>query len=145
MCLEYISCSGGDTEKMKEHITTIHCAKYHVEKLAGMCGEAEEREEREGWSLDDIIEEEKERREEVEKRRAESGGLMGMLRGKFGKTDYTDSDAASKKKSIIMCRTNTFKNRKAHINICGLSEIRECGEEGVSSNLFQLEPSIVSF
>ena len=110
-----------------------------------MCREVEEREEREGWSLDDIIEEEKERKLREKKRKAESGGLMGMLRGKFGKTDYTDSDAASKKKSIIMCRTNTFKNRKAHINICGLSEVRECGEEGVSSNLFQLEPSIVSF
>ena len=74
MCLEYIPCSGGDTEKIKEHITTVHCAECNVEKLTEMCGEAEEREEKEGCSF----EEEKERREAAEKRRAESGGLMGM-------------------------------------------------------------------
>ena len=83
MCLEYVPCSDGDTEKMTEHITTVHCAECHVEKLAEMCGEAEEREEREGWSLDDIIEEERERQDAEVKIRAESGGLMEMLKLQF--------------------------------------------------------------
>ena len=116
MCLEYIPCSNGDKEKINEHIITVHCAECHVEKLAEMCGEAEEREEREGWSLDDIIEEERERREAAEKRRAESGGLMGMLRRLLGKTDSPDRMMKSivscaKKSSILIakCTPNTLK------------------------------------
>ena len=43
MCLEYIPSSDGDTKKLLEHITTVHCAECHVEKLAEMCGEEEAR------------------------------------------------------------------------------------------------------
>ena len=141
MCLEYISCSDGDTEKIKEHITTVHCAECHVEKLVEMCGVAEEREEREGWSLDDIIEEEKERREVLERRKAVSGGLMGMLKRHLGKADYTDSDAGSnvdpEKIYCFICKEKSFLNsdvyyahlEKKHTVIFGLKEIRECGEE----------------
>ena len=143
MCLEYIPSSDGDTEKIKHHITTVHCAECNVEKLAEMCGEAEEREEKEGWSLDDIIEEERERREAAEKRRAESGGLMGMLRRQLGKTDYQDSDGGSNadpenvESDCFMCKENLYLDsnvynkhlEEKHTVIFGLKEIREYGEE----------------
>ena len=141
MCLEYIPCSDGDTEKIKEHITTVHCAECNMEKLAEMCGEAEEREEREGWSLNDIIEEERERREAAEKRRAESGGLMGMLRRQLGKTDCPDSDPGNntdfENVDCILCKekfdlnTNVYNKHleEKHMVIFGLKEIRKCGEE----------------
>ena len=149
MCLEYIPCSDGDTEKIKEHIITVHCAECHVEKLAEMCGEAEEREEREGWSLDDIIEEEREGREAAEKRRAESGGLMVIIRRKLGKTDYTDSDAGSNtdpenvESDCFLCKEKIYRNsnvynkhlEKRHLMIFGLKEIRECGEEDEKQKL----------
>ena len=143
MCLEYIPCSGGDTEKIKEHITTVHCAECNVETLAEMCGEAEEREEREGWSLDDIIEEERERREAAEKRRAEAGGLMGMLGRKFSRNDCPVSDVESNtypenvESNCFLCQEKFYLDsymykkhlEKKHMVIFGLKEIRECGEE----------------
>ena len=145
MCLEYIPCSGGDTEKIKEHITTVHCAESNVDKLVEMCGEAEEREEREGWSLDDIIEEERERREAAEKKRAESGGLMGMLRRRFGKYDGPVSSAGSNADSenvesnCFLCqekfdlKSDVYKQHleKKHMVIFGLKEIREYGGKDV--------------
>ena len=142
MCLEYITCSDGDTEKVKEHITTVHYTECNVEKLVKMCKEAEMIEEREGWSLDDIIEEERERKEAAEKRRAESGGMMGMLRRKLGKTDYRDNDAASisdpenVESNCFLCKEKFFLNinvynkhlEEKHMVIFGLKEIRNCGE-----------------
>ena len=145
MCLEYIPCSDGDTEMVRGHITTVHCAECHVEKLAEMWGEAGGREEREGWNLDDIIEEERERRKAAEKRRAESGGLMGMLRRQLGKTENPDSDAGSNadsenvtlKSACFLCKENFHLNSDVynkhledkHNVIFGLEDIRECGEE----------------
>ena len=143
MCLENIPCCDGDTEKIKEHITTVHCAECNVEKLAELCREEEEREEREGWSLDDIIEEERERREAAEKMRAESGGLMGILRRQLGKTEYRDSDAGSNAdpenvgSNCFLCKekfyldSNVYNKHleEKHMVIFGLKEIREYGEE----------------
>ena len=139
MCLEYIPYSVDDTEKIKEHITTVHCAECHVEKLVKMCGEAEEKEEREGWSFDDIIEEERERREAAEKRRAESGGLLGILRRKFGKPDCPESNAGSNadpenvESNCFLCQEKFDLNSHVynkhletkHMVIFGLKEIRE--------------------
>ena len=154
MCLDYIACSEGDTEKIKEHITTVHYAECHVEKLAEMCEEAEEREEREGWSLDDIIEEEKERREAAEKR-AESRGLKRMLRRRFGITDRQVSDAGSNanpenvESNCFLCQekfylnSNVYKKHleKRHLMIFGLKEIRECSEEDEKQELIpQTQP-----
>ena len=155
MCLEFLTCFDGDKEKIKEHITTVHCAECNVEKLAEMCGEVEEREEREGWSLDDIIEEERERREAAEKRRAESGGLMGMLRRQLGKTEYRDSVAGSNadpenvESDCFMCKENLYLDsnvynkhlEEKHTVIFGLKEIRESGEKGEKQKLSaQMQP-----
>ena len=158
MCLEYISCSDGDTEKIKEHITTVHCAECNVETLVEMCGEAEEREEREGWSFNDIIEEEIERREAKEKRRAESGGLMGVLIRQLGKTHSpSDSDAGSTsdpeivESNCYLCQkkfnlnSNVYNKHleKKHLMIFGLKEIRECGEEDGKQELtLQMQPEL---
>ena len=143
MCLENIPCSDGDTGKIKEHITKVHCAECNVEKLAEMCGEAEEKEEREGWSLNDIIEEERERKEAAEKKRAESGGLMEMIRRKLGYTDHpvsdagSDSDPENVESDCFLCKEKFYLNsnvynkhlEKKHMTIFGLKEIREFGEE----------------
>ena len=143
MCLEYVPYSDGDTEKIKEHITTVHCAECNVETLVEMCGEAEEREEREGWSLDDIIEEKKERREAAEKRRAESGGLMRMLRRLLGNSDRPDRDAGSHaypknvESDCFLClekfylHSNVYNKHleEKHMMIFGLKEITESVDE----------------
>ena len=151
MCLENILYCNGDTGKIKEHFITVHCAEYQVETLVEMCGEAEEREEKEGWSLDDIIEEERERREAAEKRRVESGGLIGMLRRKLGYTDRPDSDAGSSadpenvESYCFLCQEKLYLDNnvynkhleKKHTVIFGLKEVRECGEEDAK---LQLQP-----
>ena len=125
-------------DKLKKHMTEVHSASCPMETLAAMCTEAEEKEEREGWSLDDIIEEEIERREAEEKRRAESGGLMGILRRQHGKNDCPDSDPGNntdfENVDCILCKEkfdpNTNKHfEKKHMVIFGLREIRKCGEE----------------
>ena len=74
MCVCRTEVSSFQKHMTKAHFTT--CAK---EKLAEMCTEAEQREEREGLNLNDIIEEERERQE---KRKAKSEGLLGMFRRK---------------------------------------------------------------
>ena len=143
MCLEYILCSDGDTDMIMKHITKVHCAECHLEELAEMCSKEEDREEREGWSLEDIIEEEKERREAAEKRRTEVGGLMGMLRRQHGKSDRPDSAGGSiaepenVESDCFLCQEKLFLNsnmynkhlEKKHMTIFGLKEIRECGQE----------------
>ena len=108
-----------------------------------MCREVEEREEREGWSLDDIIEEERERREAAEKRRTEAGGLMEMLIRQLAKSDRPDSDAGSNSNSknvesdCFLCQKKLYINsnmynkhlEEKHMTIFGLKEIRNCEEE----------------
>ena len=131
MCLEYISSSDDDTEKIKEHITTVHCAECNVKKLVEMCREAEEREEIEGWSLDDIIEKERERREAMEKRRLESRAeqLIKMFR--------CNSDPVNVESDCFLCNEKFYLNsnvyckhlEKKHMTLFGLKEIRECGGE----------------
>ena len=81
MCLERIPCSDDEIE-VKMHMTTEHSAKINLRRLVEICTEVEEREEREGWSIDDIFIEERDRRESETRKRAESG-RMWMLRRKM--------------------------------------------------------------
>ena len=77
MCLELIPFNSDETiNKFQEHMTQAHSATCSMKKLAEMCAEAEEKEEREGLNLNDIIKEERERQEAAMKRRSESGGLL---------------------------------------------------------------------
>ena len=83
MCLQLTPLNSNEVKnKFKKHMTKAHSATCAMEKLAEMCAEAEEKEEREGLNLNDIIEEERERQEAAMKKRAESGGLMGIFRRK---------------------------------------------------------------
>ena len=156
MCLEYIPSSDGDTEKIKEHITTVHSAECNVEKLVEMCREAMEREEREGWNLDDIIEEERERREAAEKKRTESAGLIGILRRRLGNTDRPESDDGSNADyesvecNCFLCQEKFFFNRivynkhleTKHLVIFGLKEIRESVDENEKQKQIpQMQPT----
>ena len=52
ICLERIPCSDDDIE-LKQHLFKIHSVKVHLKELVEMCTQAEEREKREGWSIDD--------------------------------------------------------------------------------------------
>ena len=147
MCLNNIPCYVGDTEKVKEHLTSVHCAECNVENLTEMCREAEEKEEREGWSVDDIIEEERERREVAEKRRAEYGGLIRMLKRQVFKIECPESDAGSTadpenvERKCFLCQEkfhlNSVYNKhleKKHMMIFGTKDIRECRKEDKSRN-----------
>ena len=78
ICLERIQDSDNDKD-LKLHLFKVHSVKVHLKELVEMCREAEEREEREGWSLDDILKEERNRKEAEEKKRAESGGWMKVF------------------------------------------------------------------
>ena len=78
ICLERIQHSDDD-EELKLHFFKVHSVKVHLKELVEMCTEAEEREEREGWSLDDILDEERDRREAEARERAEAGGWMGIF------------------------------------------------------------------
>ena len=83
MCLKLTPFNSNEAKnKFKKHMTKAHSATCPMETLAEMCAEAEEKEEREGLNINDIIEEERERQEAAMKKRAESGGLMGMFRRK---------------------------------------------------------------
>ena len=65
MCLQRTANSEND--KFKKHMTKIHSATCSMENLTQLCKDEEERLEREGWSVDDIIMEEAERREAEKK------------------------------------------------------------------------------
>ena len=82
MCLERIPYSNETKEKFREHMTSVHSADCSLEILYEMCQEAEERQSKEGWGLNDIIQEEEEWREAEKKKRAEARGLIGLFRRK---------------------------------------------------------------
>ena len=77
ICLERISCSDDDIE-LKLHLFKVHSVNVNLKELVEMCTEAEEREEREGWSLNEILEEERVRRdtEARTRKKVASGGWM---------------------------------------------------------------------
>ena len=57
ICLERVPCVDDDDREIKLHLFNAHSVKDHMEEVLEMCTEAEKKEEREGWSLDDILEE----------------------------------------------------------------------------------------
>ena len=124
-------------EKLKKHMTEVHSASCPMETLAEMCTEAEEKEEREGWSLDDIIMEEWDRREAEEKRRAESSGLINWLRRRQRVTKPELGNEETPSIKCFLCQgqwTGTSKEELAthleedHKVLFGIKEIMEQGE-----------------
>ena len=137
ICLERIPCSDDDIE-LKLHLFNDHSAKVHLKELVVMCIEAEEIEEREGWSLDDILEEERDRREAEEKKRAESGGLMGMFWRKKRTPECLDNiaEALINEVDCFLCQEKLIVKsceydkhlENQHGVIFGLKEIMKAGE-----------------
>ena len=94
ICLERITFSDDDIE-LKMHLFKVHFAKVHLIELVKICTGEEERERREGWSLDDILEEERDRREAVERKRAKIGGCIGTFWRKKRTHECLDNMAES--------------------------------------------------
>ena len=138
MCLERIPCSDDDIE-LKMHLNQVHSAKVHLISLVEMCKKAQEREEREGWSLDEILEEEIERKEaETRKRsRAKSGGLLGVMKRKdiISGCLNNDAEAETNEVNCYLCHEQMkgceFSRhlRNQHGVIFGVKEIMKSGGE----------------
>ena len=72
MCLERVPFSEQNNEDIVKHITTVHSAvDCSLEKLTQLCKEAENKQEREGWDFNDVIEEERKMREAEQGKRNE--------------------------------------------------------------------------
>ena len=136
MCLQLTPLNSNEVKnKFKKHMTKAHSATCPMEKLAEMCAEAEEKEEREGLNLNDIIEEERERQEAAMRKRAESGGLMRMFRRKQEVTEPEIQDIIHLE--CFLCQgtwTGSKKDElekhldKDHKVIFGIKEITDLSE-----------------
>ena len=151
ICLARIQCSDGDMEEVKQHLINVHSAsaKDHLEELLKMCIEAEEKEEKEGWSIDETLEEVRDRREAQEKKRAESGGLMVMFRKKkipecLDNNDEAENDEVDCflcQEIVKRCEYNKHLE-KQHGVIFGAKEIMKAGEKSQSSPINEEQPKI---
>ena len=107
MCLTNTPFSEENKEEFRKHMTKVHSATCSLDKLADMCFKVEEKLKLEEWGFDDIIKEETERRESEEKRRAESGGLIGMFRKKLKATEselHNDEDEDDITMKCLICQ-----------------------------------------
>ena len=134
LCLERLPPSDDDIE-MKLHLFKVHSAKVHLKELVVMCTEAEEKEEREGWSINDILEEERDRREAEERKRAESGGWMVMFRKNKTpefldneETENNELDCFLCQKIVQRCEYNEHLENQ-HGVIFGVKEIMMAREK----------------
>ena len=108
----------------------IHFAKFHLKELVEMCTKAEEKEEREGWSIDYILEEVRDRREADERKRAESGGWMTMFRKKKMPDCLDNNDEVDCflcQEFVKSCEYDKHLE-KLHGVIFGVKEIKKVGE-----------------
>ena len=134
ICLERIPCSDDDIE-LKLHMLKIHFAKVHLKELVEMCAESKVKEEREGWSIDDILEEVRDRREAEERKRAESGGWMVMFRKKKMPVCLDNNEDAENGVDCFLCRVFVkiceydMHLEKLHGVIFGVKEIKKAGEK----------------
>ena len=99
ICLERIPCSDDDIE-LKLHQFKVHSVKVHLKELVDMCTQAEEREKKEGWSINDIFEEERDKKEAEERKRAEPGGWMWLFRWKNRTSDCLDNNEEAENKKL---------------------------------------------
>ena len=136
ICLERMPCSDDDIE-LKLHLYKVHSAKVHLKELVDMCTEAEEREEREGWSIDDILEEVRDRKEAEERQRAGSGGWMVMFWKKKETSVCLDNNKEAENNEVdcFLCQMIVddceYKKHleKQHGVIFGMKEIMGVGEK----------------
>ena len=132
MCLERIPCSDDDIQ-IKIHLFKVHSSKAHLKELVEMCLKAEEREDRKGWSLDDILKEERVRREAEDKIRVESGWI-GIFKKKERRSECLDNnkdiDCFLCQEKLIMIGWE-YENHlvSQHKAIFGLRDIKKLGEK----------------
>ena len=136
ICLERVPCSDDDIE-LKMHLFKVHSAKVHLKELVEMCTRAEEKEEREGWSIDDILEEERDRKEAQERKREESRGWMVMFRKKESTSNCLDNNEEEEitevacflcQEIVKVCEYNEHLE-KQHGVIFGVKEIKMAGDK----------------
>ena len=138
MCLERTPYSDDDIE-LKLHLYEVHSAKVHLKELVEMCTEAEEREEREGWNIDDILYEERERREIKTRKKAESGGCNKIFKRKKGSYDCLENEHNDFnevccflcQEKLIFKSLEEFNNHieNQHRVSFGVKEIKKSGEK----------------
>ena len=137
ICLERITFSDDDIE-LKMHLFKVHFAKVHLIELVKICTGEEERERREGWSLDDILEEERDRREAEERKRAQIGGCIGTFWRKKRTHECLDNMAEAEISEVdcFLCQEKLIVKsceydkhlENQHGAIFGLKEIKKAGE-----------------
>ena len=152
ICLERIPCSDDDVE-LKLHLFKVHSAKVHLKELVEICTEVEQKEERVGWSIDDTLEELRDRREAQERKRAESGGWMIMFRKRKiqclennEEEEIHEVDCFLCQEIVKVCEYNKHLE-KLHGVIFGMKEILKTGEkyqnEESDPETEETEPEIV--
>ena len=136
-CLERIPCSDDDI-KLKLHLFNFHSAEVHLKELVEMCTEAEEKEKREGWNIDETLEEVRERREAQERKREESGGWTVIFRKKkmhecLDKNEEVDINEIEcflcQEKLIVKSCEYREHLEKQHGVIFGVKEIMKAGDK----------------
>ena len=134
ICLERIQHSDDNLE-LKLHLFKVHSVKVHLKELVQMCTEAEEREEREGWSLDDILVEGRDRREAEVRERAEAGGWMGIFWEKKITPECLDNNAGVDEEDCFLCQEQQKSCKydkhleKQHGVIFGVKDIKKAGNK----------------
>ena len=134
ICFERIQDSDDNLE-LKLHLFRVHSVKVHLKELVQMCTDAEEREEREGWSLDDILEEEKDRREAVARERAEAGGWVGIFWEIKSTAECLDNNAEVDELDCFLCQEQLKSCKydmhleKKHGVIFGVKDIKKAGNK----------------
>ena len=137
MCLERIPCSDDDIG-LKMHLNQVHYAKVHLIRLVEMC-KAQYREERERWSLDNILEEVKETKEDEKRKRsrAKSGGFFGFIGRKDIMSGCLSNDAEAETNEVhcYLCQEQMkgcgYRRhlRNQHGVLFGMKEIMKSGGE----------------
>ena len=136
ICLERIQNSDDEIE-LKFHLFNFHSVKFHLKELVEISKEVEEREKSEGWSLDDILEEERDRREAEAREKAQSGGWMGIFGRKKVRPECLDKDAEVETAEVdcflcqekLIVRSCEYNNHleKQHRVIFGVTDIMKAG------------------
>ena len=136
ICLERIPFSDDDIE-LKLHLFKVHSVKFHLKELVWMCREAELREQREGWNIDEIFEEERDRRKAEGRTRAESGGWKVLFRKNTIPECLDNEEAENIEVDCFLCKEKlNVKSlgyekhlEKQHGVIFSVKEIMKAGEK----------------
>ena len=123
-----------DDIELKLHLFKVHSVKVHLKELAEMCVEVEKRELREGWNMNDILEEERDRREANARKRKKlrSGGWRTpQCLDNNAEAETNELDCYLCQEIVENCEYDTHLE-KLHRVLFGLKEIKKAGEKDES-------------